>query len=216
MGTVAVHSWPFACVNLMMPVGQNSKMCVSTACPKGVTLCLAACDSAVTSQWDISAAGASVTVSPRSSNGAMCLQVGSKTLDASVFVGPCSSPVSDQQLWSLFSAPQPINGAYAGICARTPLSGAGVCLVVLPDGSYRLSCSGTAVNEGRLGDGGGATAGYTHLELTTSGSDVTASINGTALPSTQCAASSGFAAVVSGYNVAFFDNFEIEAQAAAM
>lgn len=202
-----------------MATGQNSKLCVSTAnCEKGSSLCIQKCTDASAGVWDmqsVSGYNNTFVIVERASK--KCLQTASKTLDASVFVDTCSTPPSAQQLWLESSTPpaSPVGGdVYAGICVRSSIQGKGTCLTVNNTGGWTLSLNGEILDDGPVHIpnvyAGGANQSWTTLQLTANGSVITPVVNGHRQPA-QEGSGNGMIAVVSGYHLAYFDNFEATA-----
>ncbi len=168
-----------------------------------------------------------VVISPRgSSNGTtQCLQTASHDLDSSVFVAACASPPTAKQTWlRAVKPPSPPGGkVYAGVCVRCDISGVGTCLTVNTTNHWALTVGGTTVADGEVemameaatpaaavaaGNKVGST--WTSLQLTASGNTISPVVNGKPLPQQQ-GTGAGMVALVSGYHVAYYDNFSLHA-----
>ena len=151
-----------------------------------------------------------------------CLTVASKVLDATLSLSACSTPPSPQQTWKNTSGtgpPAPSGELRAGVCVRADRSGSGVCVNVLADGSWSLSGAGTGQTGKTKSD---PTKAFVKLGLKAAGTDVTVTVDGVEQltapihvggPGLDVKAavrgSAGMVAIVSGFNVAYFDDFSI-------
>ena len=194
-------------------------MCVSTAnCEKGSSLCIQECTDVSAGVWDmqsVSGYNNTFVIVERASK--KCLQTASRTLDDSVFVDICSTPPPAQQLWLESSAPpsSPVGAdVYAGVCVRSSIAGKGTCLTVNSTGAWTLSLNGEVLDNGPVSVPGlaavAANQSWTTLQLTANGSVITPVINGHRQPA-QEGTGNGMIAVISGYHLAYFDNFEATA-----
>merc|ERR1712039_316802 len=150
-----------------------------------------------------------VSIHPRDSP-TSCLQVASKDLDATVSIGPCASPPSIHQQWVFRSTPPtPSVGNKVGTCVRTDRGGTGTCLFLSSDGTWSLD--GASHSTGKVSKD--VTREWTRLGIAVKGNIATAIIDGKPQPALQtlvgAAAGSGMVSLNSGYNVAYFDNFEV-------
>jgi hypothetical protein len=114
-------------------------------------------------------------------------------------------------------SPTPCSGkpreiAYAGLCVRVDLYGNGACLLVDSTGVWTMGSSSGNVSAD-------PTTSWTQLKIIASGNNLTAVVNGVAYPAfltanekgVQSAQGSGMVSINSGFNVAYFDNFSMEA-----
>jgi hypothetical protein len=202
-------------------VGLNSKRCVSNkGCPQGVTLCIVDCTASPT-LWDLHQSTSHFSnddtfmIAPRGTTG-QCLQTADKTMDGSVFVGTCASPPTTKQQWKLSTGPPaPTANVFAGICVRTNTQGSGICLTVTNSthientvAKWQLVVEGEIVRKGSVALDMNSASAWTNLKLTANGDVITPYINGQAQQIYQ-AGGSGMVALVSGYHVAYFDNFSL-------
>lgn len=196
-------------------VDENSQKCMTTQSCNKNSLCIGKCGEAA-AQWTI---GSDHTIRPKATP-TSCLQVATKVLDATLSLGACASPPNDHQIWmntTVTPSPGPAGGAYAGTCVRTDRSGHGVCLTLSASGDWALS--GTAA-KGKVSKD--PTKEWTKLGITAKGGVITASIDGKPQPPVEAlplkyeenrygiAAAAGMVSINSGYNVAYFDNFEVQ------
>ena len=79
-----------------------------------------------------------------------------------------------------------------------------MCLRLSASGEWELSPTG---QKGKVAKD--PTAEWTRLQIKATGATVTAVIDGVAADAQSVAASAGMVSINSGYNVAFFDNFEV-------
>ena len=188
-------------------VEETSGLCVSTEmCASGAKLCIAPCVDGSTA-WDVLPPDG--TIRPRS-NLDSCLQTAAKTLDADVFVGPCSATPTPQQQWVNYTfGPEP-GSVYAGACVRTDRNGVGVCFVLSSSGEWNWRISSGVATPGRGKVGKDPTAEWSRLEIRALGDSATAFIDGSVVSTVKLSTqTSGMVSINSGYNVAYFDNFEI-------
>ena len=161
------------------------------------------------------------TIHPKGQT-SLCLGAQSKTLDSQVHVSPCASPTpTKDQLWTQTTGPPdaPTNGnvAYAGACVRSSINGPGskdaTCLVVLNASHWELWAAAGTVASGSIAP---ASSKWASLKLKVQAGDATVVVNGAASQTVSVGATGqGMVAVVSGWNVAYFDNFELDATASA-
>ncbi len=195
-------------------------------CAGGAALCIQPCTGQDATVWNYTktaGGNGSVTVTTKGSRAggaAGCLQTASQALDASVFVGACSTPPTPQQLWTLASDPPYTPGSegtvYAGVCVRADINGNGACLSVNATGHWVLAQHGQVLSDGHVPAARNAQHGkevWTTLQLTASGSTITPVINGVPQPP-RIGTGTGMVAVVSGYHIAYFDDFQLTAQQA--
>lgn len=113
---------------------EASNTCIGTGnCASSTGLCLVPCGDA-SGVWSWDAADGSVRARRDDASNA-CLQTASKVLDANVFVGECSSPLTAQQKWKNASMPQAMQ-MYGGAAAAHDF-GSEICHTTLGD-----DCSG--------------------------------------------------------------------------
>lgn len=185
-------------------------MCLSTGpCSITTTACQQPCAKAENSAFDLLADG---TIRPRSDHSQCLMAATAATEDGNVTLGACGERVPLNAMW--LNQTTLSNGVYVGACARLQFGRSvprsGICFNIRATGQWEL-LNGAPVASGQVN---GTAVGVWHtIQLTMSGEDVTASIDGSVVATVKGAAAKfpmGTACLESGYNVAYFDNVSLK------
>jgi hypothetical protein len=174
-------------------------------CLPGVTgVCQVTCDAQSTNQqWAVNAADNTIRLASDSDS---CLTVANASDANIVFVSACTAGETAQQ-WVFTSGVQ-----YAGVYGRLAEGGdrtrSGYGFTLNEAGQFQLSFQGIPLSSGTVSV---PVVGSWHsLSISFQGYSISASINGTQVLSKEDSSSSaGLVALVSGWGVAYFDDFSV-------
>eukprot|EP01062_Namystynia_karyoxenos_P031737 TRINITY_DN2350_c2_g1_i1.p1 TRINITY_DN2350_c2_g1~~TRINITY_DN2350_c2_g1_i1.p1 ORF type:complete len:808 (+),score=197.48 TRINITY_DN2350_c2_g1_i1:73-2424(+) len=192
-------------------VEHTTGNCVTAAKCGGSELCTAVCSAAAAANqtWTFNASGGAAGELELKGTG-RCVTVASSALKAPLSLQPCGS-AGKGALWTRTS-PQ----VYAGVCHRVLGGGfakqktPALCLQLFLDGSWAVGdrMQAAKLAAGRTGSSGEGR--WVTLRLAAANGLVNATVDGAAVATAVAAGTgAGRVALVSGWNVAYFDDFQV-------
>lgn len=191
--------------NLLVESGTG-KCVTDTGCTAGTGVCLGDC--ATATKWSFPSDNTIVKVG---TSPAQCLQTSSKQLDGNVIVAACNSAPTPQELWVPKRNPSPTpqpSVASAGVCVHADRSGQGTCLVLDGTGAWSLNDQGKSVASGTVKKDVGSE--WTTLSIDATATTATPIVDGVSGSSVTLGSQrAGMVSINAGYNVAYYDDFEL-------